>query len=64
MTIKGFEAAQDAYDRMTPYDNDEYDDEDEADYEEDDRDFDDDFDDEFEEALQAYEDRIYNGGDI
>ncbi len=63
--IDGFDAAQDAYDRMTPYDDDNYDDEDDGDFDEDDdRDFDDDFDDDFEEALQAYEDKIYNGGDV
>ena len=62
MSIKGFDAAQEAYDRMLP--DDYYDDEDEGDFDEDDdRDFDDDFDDDFEEALQAYEDKIYNGGD-
>lgn len=62
--IDNFDRAQEAYDRMTPYDDDEYDDDDGEDIEDFDR-YDDRYDDDdaFEEALQAYEDKIYNGGD-
>jgi hypothetical protein len=64
MSIDNFDRAQEAYDRMLPDEDEEYDDDDGEDIEDFDR-YDDRYDDDaFEEALQRYEDRIYNGGDI